>query len=329
MTSVAHTASRAGRLRRLAAGFLLAALVLPLPLWGGEGDDPFGESPGEKAGGGGPEPGAVEVRFTDDSVLKLTLRDERIPLSTPYGKLLVPVADIRRIEFGWRVADDVARRIEAAVGNLGSPQFRQREAATAELLKLRGKAYPALLQASKQKDAEVVRRAKELLQRVRDTVPEQNLVFRKHDVVHTEDSKITCRIEGASLKAYTFQFGEVQLKLADLRSLRSLAVPEEPAEVNAARDPGTLVNIQNLVGRRFHFRVTGVQSGNVWGTDVYTADSLLAAAAVHAGVLRPGQTGVVQVEIVMPPAQYQGSSRHGITSFPYNLYPGAYRVVGR
>src|SRR5215471_1018824 len=114
MTAVAHTASRAGWLRRLAASSLLAALVLPLPLAGGEGDDPFGENAAEKTGGG-PEPGAVEVRFTDDSVLKLTLRDERIPLTTPYGKLLVPVADIRRIEFGWRVADDVARRIETAV----------------------------------------------------------------------------------------------------------------------------------------------------------------------------------------------------------------------
>jgi LCCL domain len=267
----------------------------------------------------------VEVRFIDDSVLKLTLRDERIPLSTPYGKLLVPVADIRRIEFGWRVADDVARRIETAIANLGSPQFQQREAATDELMKLREKAYPALLQAAKQKDAEVVRRAKELLQRVRDTVPEENLVFRPHDVVHTEDSKITGRVEGSALKAHTFQFGDVQLKLADLRSLRSLAVPEEPA-VNAARDPGTLVNFQNQVGKRFHFRVTGAQSGNVWGTDVYTGDSLLAAAAVHAGVLRPGQTGVVQVEIVAPPPQFQGSSRNGITSFPYGLYPGAYKV---
>jgi LCCL domain len=325
MTSVAQTASRAGWLRRLAAGSLLAALVLPLPLAAGEGDNPLGEGPAEKTGGGGPEPGAVEVRFIDDSALKLTLRDERIPLSTPYGKLLVPVADIRRIEFGWRVADDVARRIETAIANLGSPQFRQREAATAELLKLREKAYPALLQAAKQKDAEVVRRAKELLQRVRDTVPEENLVFRPHDVVHTEDSKITGRIEGSALKAHTFQFGDVQLKLADLRSLRSLAVPEEPA-VNAARDPGTLVNFQNQVGKRFHFRVTGAQSGNVWGTDVYTGDSLLAAAAVHAGVLRPGQTGVVQVEIVAPPPQFQGSSRNGITSFPYGLYPGAYKV---
>jgi hypothetical protein len=259
-------------------------------------------------------------------MLKLTLRDERIPLSTPYGKLLVPVADIHRIEFAWRLSDDVARRIETAITNLGSPEFRQREAATTELLKLREKAYPALLQAARQKDAEVVRRAKELLQRVRDAVPEQNLVFRKYDIVHTEDSKITCRIEGAALKANTFQFGEVQLKLADLRSLRSLAVPEEPAAVNAARDPGTLVNFQNQVGRRFHFRVTGAQSGNLWGTDVYTADSLLAAAAVHAGVLRPGQTGVVLVEIVMPPPQFQGSSRHGLTSFPYGLYPGAYKV---
>ena len=35
----------------------------------------------------------------------------------------------------------------------------------------------------------------------------------------------------------------------------------------------------------------GATSGTVWGTHTYTDDSSLAAAAVHAGVLEPGQAG--------------------------------------
>jgi hypothetical protein len=41
----------------------------------------------------------MEVVFIDGSCMKLTLRDEFIELNTPYGKLLIPVRDIERIEY--------------------------------------------------------------------------------------------------------------------------------------------------------------------------------------------------------------------------------------
>lgn len=61
--------------------------------------------------------------------MKVTLRDERLELETPYGKLLIPVADIQRIEFAWRVPDDVAKRIETALGDLGNEAFQRRQEA--------------------------------------------------------------------------------------------------------------------------------------------------------------------------------------------------------
>ena len=36
--------------------------------------------------------------------------------------------------------------------------------------------------------------------------------------------------------------------------------------------------------------VTGSSQGTVWGTDLYTDDSSIPAAAVHAGVLKDGET---------------------------------------
>jgi hypothetical protein len=297
------------------------ALVAPLP-GGGPGKPPEG-------GAGKTSPSAaaaVEVRFTDDSVLKMTLRDQRIEISTQYGKLLVPVADIHKIEFATRLADDVARRVDAAVADLASPQFKVREAATAELLKLREKAYPALLQAAEQKDAEVARRAKDLLEKIREEVPEEALQVRKQDVIVTGQSKIAGRIDGATLRASTTQFGDVQLKLADVRSLRSLATVANPEVAKALPDPGTLVNFQGQLGKTLLFKVTGTVTGSLWGTDVYTTDSTLAAAAVHAGILQAGQTGVIKVAIVPAPAAYLGSTRNGVTSSPYQAYPSAYKV---
>ena len=102
---------------------------------------------------------AVEVRFTDNSVLKLSLREDRIEFLTQYGRLYIPVADIKRIEFGLRVPDDVAKKVDSALADLGNSQFRRRETASAILLGLREKAYPAVLKATHNSDMEIANRA--------------------------------------------------------------------------------------------------------------------------------------------------------------------------
>lgn len=167
------------------------------------------------------EPGAMEVAFTDGSNLKLLLREEKIALATPHGKLHIAVADIQRIEFATRVSDEDAKRIKAAIADLGSGDFDKREAASAQLRKLREKAYPDLQRAAGQNDPEVVRRARELVQHITSSVPPDRLTVRPKDVIYTSDSMIAGRIEGVSLKAHTAQFGAVQVKLADVRSLHS------------------------------------------------------------------------------------------------------------
>jgi LCCL domain len=296
---------------------LFTALVITVPLAAAEPAKPA-------------KPPAVEVRYTDNSTMRLTLRDDRVEIDTRYGKLLIPAADVRRIEFATRVPADVTKRIEAAVANLGSPQYKLREAAAAELLGLREKAYPALQQAAKHADAEVARRAEELLDKLREEVPTEQLEPRPNDVVHTADMTVTGRIAAASLRVETFQFGEQSLKLSDVRSLRSLAVPDtesvavEPKNVMA--DPGNLTALHNQIGKTFYVRVTGVLGGSVWGTDTYTSDSTLAAAAVHAGAVQAGQTAVVRVTIVAPLNAFQGSTRNGVTSMPFANFPGAYKV---
>jgi hypothetical protein len=274
-------------------------------------------------------PGSVEVRFTDNSTLKLVVRDDRLPLETPYGKLSIPIADIRQIEFATRISEEAARRTEAAISDLANPQFKVREAATNDLLALGIKAYPALLKATRNADAEVVRRAEELLAKVRDSLPEDQLQVRDNDVVVTEHSKISGRIDMKVFKVTTSQFGDVQLKLADARSLRSLAVIPEPDLARVEDAPDNLANLQGEIGKSFLFRVTGAVGGPIWGAGTYTSDSSLATAVVHAGILRAGQTGVVKVTIVPPLPAYEGSTSNGVTSSAYAEWPGAYRVEKR
>jgi hypothetical protein len=270
---------------------------------------------------------SVVVHCTDGSTLSLTVLDERIELNTPYGKLLIPVRDINRIEFAFRIPQDVARRIERAIADLGKADFDRREAASAELLGLRERAYPALLKAAKSPDAEVKHRARELLEKIRNEVPEERLQFRPHDVVYTAESKNTGHIAPAMLRVLTSQFGEQQLKLSDVLELRS-PTAAEPEVANALPDPGILSAFLGQVGKVYTFRVTGIVGpGNLWGTDVYSLDSTLAMAAVHAGVLKPGQAGTVRVKILGPQAGLAGSTRNGVTSQAYGMYPGSYEFV--
>ena len=107
-------------------------------------------------------------------------------------------------------------------------------------------------------------------------------------------------------------------------------------EIKALLDQGLLAadappRIQDLCdtpGTTYYFRVTGATDGSVWGTDTYTGDSALGAAAVHAGVIKPGETAVVRVTVMPPLARYQGSIRNGVTSHDYGRFGGAYRVDG-
>jgi hypothetical protein len=126
----------------------------------------------------------------------------------------------------------------------------------------------------------------------------------------------------------TPQFGPRKLKLGDLASLQLGDGPEADEVVtNVLPDPGYLVNYQQYVGKSFYFRVTGNINGTVWGTDIYTTDSPLAMVAVHAGVLKVGQSGIVKVTILPGQASYMGSVRNGVSTSHYGDYPASYKVA--
>jgi hypothetical protein len=272
------------------------------------------------------EGGAIEVRFTDSSNMKVQLRDTHLEIETPYGKLRVPVTDIRRIEFATRLPEDLAKRIDAAIANLGKDDFELRDKAKAELMALKEQAYHALVKVTKGKDLTAARLAQEVLDKIGDSLPEDMRVFREQDILHTDHMKIAGRLATTSLKMSTWQFGEQQVNLGVLHSLRIPGAEPEIDPKLIMPDPGSLNQFGNQVGKRFYIRVTGAVNGGIFGSDVYTADSHLATAAVHAGVLKVGETGVVKVTIVAPPPVYQSTTRNGITSNFYNQYPYAYEI---
>jgi hypothetical protein len=89
----------------------------------------------------------------------------------------------------------------------------------------------------------------------------------------------------------------------------------------------SLSSYRDLVGQSITLPVVGVtSSGGVWGTDIYTDDSSLGAAAVHAGVLSPGEFGFVKITLLPGQAHYDASPRNGVSSQSYEAFGGSFRV---
>jgi len=68
-------------------------------------------------------------------------------------------------------------------------------------------------------------------------------------------------------------------------------------------------------GVRYHFRCpAGGSLGVVWGTNVYTDDSSVCTAAVHAGKITRAGGGLVLIQIRPGLSHYSGSRRNGVTT---------------
>ncbi|MGL4811327.1 MAG: LCCL domain-containing protein [Beijerinckiaceae bacterium] len=92
----------------------------------------------------------------------------------------------------------------------------------------------------------------------------------------------------------------------------------------ASDAPTSMHGLCDVVGTTYYFRVTGVAEGQLWGTDTYTRDSTLGAAAVHAGLLKVGETAVLRVTVAAALKQYPGTTRNGVTSSEYGEFPQAW-----
>jgi hypothetical protein len=115
-------------------------------------------------------------------------------------------------------------------------------------------------------------------------------------------------------------------KTDEARLVREQIVLLVEGVIRAAPDPGTLQAFRGQNGKVFYFELSGNTNGGVWGTDTYTDDSVLAAAAVHAGVLKEGEKGVVKVTICKGEDGYTGSTRNGVTTQNWEAWDGSYKV---
>ncbi len=80
-------------------------------------------------------------------------------------------------------------------------------------------------------------------------------------------------------------------------------------------------------GKTFKFKCpSGGKESAVWGTDIYTLDSSICNAAVHAGRLTSESGGSVTIELRPGESSYKGSTRNGIKTNDYGQYGSSFVV---
>lgn len=63
---------------------------------------------------------------------------------------------------------------------------------------------------------------------------------------------------------------------------------------------------------------------NVWGSDLYTDDSSVCSAAVHAGLINTRDGGTVSIRMMPGQGAYTSTSRNGVTTIGYGNWHGSY-----
>jgi hypothetical protein len=166
-----------------------------------------------------PRSNLAEVRLGDGSLVRMTILQDNLDVMTRFGKLTIPIAEIRRIDFGLHLAEGVSTKIDSAIKQLGSEAFRDRDDAAKELVLLGGLAYPSLQRAARHPDLEVAQRAVHVMKRIGEKISAEQLRTKEEDVIHTYDFPVVGRIMTSSFKVHSAHFGELSLKLSDLRTL--------------------------------------------------------------------------------------------------------------
>jgi hypothetical protein len=163
--------------------------------------------------------------MVDGTIMKVVLVDKSMSVVTKYGTLMVPAADIRRLEFGFRFPEGVEEKVEKAVIELGSPEFQKREEAEKQLIKIGVHAIPALRRAVKSENPEVVLRSEDSLKKLESKLEEGKPELNDYDVVETAEFTVKGRLVAGMMCVRTKYFGETILKFTDIRSFISVGQP--------------------------------------------------------------------------------------------------------
>jgi LCCL domain len=125
----------------------------------------------------------------------------------------------------------------------------------------------------------------------------------------------------------TSAFGEYRRSFVFKSGTNGSAPPEaEDATPILWNTSASILTYEAGKSYKFKCPAGGTITGYVWGTDVYSADSSICAAAVHVGAISLASGGTVTIELRPGQSSYQGTTRNGVKSIDYGAYPHSFVV---
>jgi hypothetical protein len=168
-----------------------------------------------------------EAKFMDGSVVMVSVTEASVAIQTKYGRLTVPLSEVKKIDLGFRYPEGVEDKVKAAVEDLGASDYKTREEAQKTLIAAGEYAVPAVKAGLKGGSPEVSERCGQILKKIGDKVSAEKLEPREADVIVTEELTIRGRIETPAFKARNKYFGEATVKLVDLKEFRPVGAKQD------------------------------------------------------------------------------------------------------
>jgi hypothetical protein len=244
------------------------------------------------------DPLEAEVRLMDGSIVRMFVLQEKIEVTTTFGKLTVPVKQVLRIDFGVHLPEGMEDKIIQCIGQLDSDNYKLREVAVKNLVNWGPYAYPQVYRATKSDLAEVAKRSSIALEKIRAKHPADKLRLRDEDIIVTTKFTVVGRITTPTLKVKSETFGELNLELAKLRAIRW---PNSIVELEVAVDAERYASGPNqwldtgfevLTGGKLVIVASGTVNlwpqGGINSTYQSTAKGYSGAGAVAGNGHRPG-----------------------------------------
>jgi len=271
-----------------------------------------------------------EVRTADGSFHKITPVETELSLETKYGTVKVPMKEVKRVDFGLRMTDAQRKKLADALADVIGSSGRPREAGKEALVDLGLLAFPEVARALKTAPKEALPHLTLVHDKLKRLIGPDDDDPLDQDVVFTADGSRLCG--KMTPEAIRVKFGETEkaLKWTDARTLAyGDIVVDAKVEVVTLGQFGIHGLMQTHFEKVVGVEVTGVAQGSVWGVNPYTTDSTIGMAAVHAGVLKAGETGVIKIKVKADLGAYAGSTQNGVTTGNWGPYQGCYEIISK
>jgi len=97
---------------------------------------------------------------------------------------------------------------------------------------------------------------------------------------------------------------------------RNIGWVDSLADVDTASPEGTVIDFSCPAG--------GNTSATVWGTGLYTDDSAICPAAVHAGRITAYSGGTATIRVEAGQSSYTGTTSNGVTTLSFASWPRSF-----